>query len=234
LWEAEPGKERVLVGRSDGRQAEIIAADASGLIEPWIVVDDLVSMATSRSGHRIAVGTEHGVIVYDGATGAPLGEIRDGALQGVTITIADQLFVSSLGGELTQYDLETLRPIRSFGGSRGFVQEVYSSLDGSLIAVRGGDRSVTLFDVDSGVRIGTPIEIPNDQESLVALSEQGDRMAIGGGDEAGVQIWNLDPAQWVVAACRLAGRNLTRDEWSSHIGDLAPYRATCPDLPLSS
>jgi hypothetical protein len=91
-----------------------------------------------------------------------------------------------------------------------------------------------LFDTASGVRLGTPIDVPNDQESLMALSEQGDRMAIGGGDEAGVQIWNLDPAGWVVAACQLAGRNLTRDEWSSHIGDLAPYRATCPDLPLSN
>ena len=29
----------------------------------------------------------------------------------------------------------------------------------------------------------------------------------------------------------LAGRNLTRDEWNSYVGDLAPYRATCPDLP---
>jgi DNA-binding SARP family transcriptional activator/WD40 repeat protein len=234
LWAADPGKERFLVGRSDGRRAEIIAGDESGLIEPWIVVDDFVSMANSRSGHRIAVGTEHGVIVYDGATGTPLGEIRNGALQGVTITLADQLFVSSLGGELTQYDLESLQPIRSFGGSRGFVQEVISSLDGSLIAVRGGDRSVTLFDVASGARIGTPIDVPNEQESLVALSEQGDRMAIGGGDEAGIQIWNLEPPRWVVAACQLAGRNLTRDEWSSHIGDLAPYRATCPDLPLSN
>jgi hypothetical protein len=234
LWAADQSKERILIGRSDGRRAEIIAADESGLIEPWIVVDDFISMANSRSGHRIAVGTERGVTVYDGATGTPLGEIRDGALQGVTITIADQLFVSSLGGELTQYDLESLRPIRSFGGSRGFVQKVISSLDGSVIAVRGGDRSVTLFDVGSGIRIGTPIDVPNDQESLVALSDQGDRMAIGGGDEAGVQIWNLDPARWIDAACQLAGRNLTRDEWSSHIGDLAPYRATCPVFPLSS
>ena len=30
-------------------------------------------------------------------------------------------------------------------------------------------------------------------------------------------------------AGRLAGRNLTRSEWDQYIGDLAPYRRTCPE-----
>jgi hypothetical protein len=46
-----------------------------------------------------------------------------------------------------------------------------------------------------------------------------------------VKVWNLDPQSWVDAACRLAGRNLTPEEWNSYIGDLAPYAATCPEFP---
>ena len=42
----------------------------------------------------------------------------------------------------------------------------------------------------------------------------------------GAQIWDLDPSSWIRAACGIAGRNLTRDEWAAHIGDLAPYRST--------
>ena len=48
------------------------------------------------------------------------------------------------------------------------------------------------------------------------------------------QIWDLDPAHWVSAACGVAGRNLTRDEWATHIGDLSPYRPTCPQFPSGS
>jgi hypothetical protein len=42
-------------------------------------------------------------------------------------------------------------------------------------------------------------------------------------------IWNLDPSHWAEAACDLAGRNLTEDEWQTYIGDLAEYNNTCPD-----
>ena len=46
--------------------------------------------------------------------------------------------------------------------------------------------------------------------------------------EQGIVVWDLDPAHWVDAACQLAGRNLTHAEWDQYIGDLAPYRQTCP------
>ena len=78
---------------------------------------------------------------------------------GAYITPADQLFVTSFGGELTQYDLDALEPIRTFGGSRGYIQEVFGTGDGTLIATKAGDRSVTLYDVATGVRLGTPLGI---------------------------------------------------------------------------
>lgn len=45
----------------------------------------------------------------------------------------------------------------------------------------------------------------------------------------GTAIWSLEPLEWEQAACRLAGRNLTRAEWQRHIGALAGYRATCDE-----
>jgi hypothetical protein len=50
--------------------------------------------------------------------------------------------------------------------------------------------------------------------------------------EQGIVVWDLDPDHWVEAACDLAGRNLTQAEWDQHIGDLAPYRTTCPQFPI--
>lgn len=150
------------------------------------------------------------------------------------ITVTDQLFVSSLGGELTMYDLDTLEPIRRFGGSRGFITQLEGTADGTLIATKGGDHNVILYDVASGTRIGTPIAIPDDESNWMDLSLDGRWLAAGGEAADGqhtTQIWNLDPQTWITATCQLAGRNLTRDEWDAHIGSLAPYRPTCPGLP---
>jgi hypothetical protein len=84
------------------------------------------------------------------------------------------------------------------------------------------------------VRIGTPITITDDEINWIALSLDGRTISVGGEPDDGshaTQIWDLEPDHWPAAACRVAGRNLTREEWASNIGTLAPYRATCPELP---
>ena len=121
---------------------------------------DSSSQAISRTGDRIVAGTSNGVVVFDGRTGEQVGALTDTDLRGVVLTVTDQLFVSSIGGELTQYDLETLEPIRTFGGSRGLVVGGAGTADGSLLAIIGGDREASLFDVATGLRIGGPITIP--------------------------------------------------------------------------
>jgi WD40 repeat protein len=120
--------------------------------------------------------------------------------------------------------------VRTFGGSRGYVQDLVGTADGTLIAVRGGDRQVSLFDVATGTLLGTPITIPDDQYNTMDLSQDGRCLAMGGGPD-GVQVWDLNPDHWATAACQVAGRNLTRDEWGANIGDLTPYHATCPGFP---
>lgn len=39
-------------------------------------------------------------------------------------------------------------------------------------------------------------------------------------------VWDLSADHWLIAACDLVGRNLTRDEWHQHVGT-SRYRATC-------
>ena len=208
---------------------------------PRIPVEGIVSWAISRTGHRIAAGTTSGIHVYDAFTGEEVGAIPDPNLRGVFITVTDQLFVSSLGGELTQYDLDTLEPIRAFGGSRGHVFSAAGTADGSLLATSGGDQRVYLYDIASGVRIGTPISVPDGQWNHINISLDGKWLTVGGERPENLvrgqdtfQIWDLDPEHWAAAACRVAGRNLTRAEWADNIGELAPYQATCPDLPLDT
>jgi hypothetical protein len=37
---------------------------------------------------------------------------------------------------------------------------------------------------------------------------------------------DMDPRAWLATACRLAGRDLTREEWTAYLSD-EPYRRTC-------
>ena len=171
--------------------------------------------------------------IFDGSSGEALGTVSNSSQRGGFITVADQLFLVSTGGELTHYDLDSLEPIRTFDGSLGFIQEINGTADGSLILTRGGEGWANLYDVASGIRIGAPIPIPvEDEFQTASIALDGSRMAIGGGIENGYQIWDLDPDHWVEAACRLAGRNLTEEEWATNIGDLAEYGPTCPQFPF--
>jgi hypothetical protein len=43
----------------------------------------------------------------------------------------------------------------------------------------------------------------------------------------------LDPDLWEEQACAAAGRNLTREEWTTHLG-AEPYRRTCPGFPAGA
>ena len=54
---------------------------------------------------------------------------------------------------------------RKFGGSRGHIK-TQRHRRRTLIATNGGDHTVTLYDVGTGVRIGTPITIPDDHSEL--------------------------------------------------------------------
>ena len=229
------GKRSVLLVFREGDRFEVQHFGLNGRrIGPTIEIEGLTWVNSSRDGDRVAVGTIEGVVVYDGRSGSLLGRIDGSDRRGAYITVAGQLFVGTNGGELTLHDLDTLEPVRAFPGSRGFIREVESTTDGSTIAVLGGDRVVNLYDVGTGVQLGSPLTIPDDEINEMAFSLDGDTLAYGGGIDRPLRIIDLDTDHWAAAACRLAGRNLTEEEWATNVGDLAPYRSTCPDLPAGT
>jgi hypothetical protein len=79
--------------------------------------------------------------------------------------------------------------------------------------VVGQDGTMRFYDIATRTQLGDPISVDPGRIPSVALRDDGmAAAAVAGG---GIVFWNLDPTNWEAAACRLAGRNLTRAEWTS-------------------
>jgi hypothetical protein len=63
------------------------------------------------------------------------------------------------------------------------------------------------------------------QGSRPAFAPSGRGIAVPSFDGT-TAIWDLEPAHWLAAACRLVGRDLTPEEWDQYMGWFS-YRSTC-------
>lgn len=99
--------------------------------------------------------------------------------------------------------------------------------DGSIVAATNvATATVAFFDADTLDPISDP-RPAGDGNFAPWFTPDGDLV---GNSALGISERELDPDEWQSAACRLAGRNLTRAEWADYLGD-EPYRATCPEWP---
>jgi hypothetical protein len=196
-------------------------------IEPTIRVDGVGSWASAtRDGERVVVTTTSGVTtVHDGRTGEQIA----GPLEGpwaTQVSLDGELVGATTG--ITRYDLETLEPIAVLPGSRGAVNSLQLSNDGSTLLATSLDGTLSLYDVRSGTRLGDPIGHLAPQIFAGFLRRDGRELAVT--DATGVAIWDLDPEHLRAAACTLAGRNLTRTEWDTYLAGLGEFRPTCPEF----
>ena len=157
----------------------------------------------------------------------------DEALGGVCCTSVslDGVLVGTSAGEITEYDLDTLRPIASFPVARGLVNTLQFSADSTTLLATSLDQTVSIYDVATRTRIGDPITAAAPFVYPGYLRPDGKGAAVTVRD--GGAIWDIDPEHLADAACELADRNLTDIEWRTYIGDLGAYRKTCPPTSTS-
>ena len=65
------------------------------------------------------------------------------------------------------------------------------------------------------------------------LRPHSDRKLVTVAGDGAIRVWQLDTSKLLEAARRVAGRNLTRDEWKQYFPGLE-YTRTFPDLPEAS
>lgn len=128
-------------------------------------------------------------------------------------------------GDVLILDTQTGTPVRPGQSvSESWINTLVYSPDSSLALASAGDGSVSLFDGESAALLGT-VTMPNHQIVTADFRADGHTVVIGSFDD-GVYLWDTRLEHAIETACRMAGRDLTRDEWRETFDD----RPLCQDL----
>ena len=127
---------------------------------------------------------------------------------------------------LSAAGLTAVAPPRHITG--GWVRDLELSPDGRLLASMGDEGDVMLWDTRTWRPYGQPVT-GDRAVGWLTFSADGRALRVFFEDQHVVQI-STSPSDWVTAACRAAGRNLTPAE-SAAILPGRPVRPTCPEIP---
>jgi WD40 repeat protein len=100
------------------------------------------------------------------------------------------------------------------------------SPDGRSLAVLRGDGKAAVWDLETQTSIGSSFALPGTRAAYVM---PGGASLLVASDDMTV-LWSLDTTLWAEAACKAAGRNLTRTEWQKYFPG-RDYITVCSQWP---
>jgi WD40 repeat protein len=113
----------------------------------------------------------------------------------------------------------------SLVSTHGAVNAVAFNRAGTILATGNDDGTVRLWDVAARDVLGAPIGAQTRGLSAVVFTPDDASVVAAAGDGTVIS-YDLTLQHWVRSLCRIAGRNLTRNEWREFLGD-RPYHPTC-------
>jgi WD40 repeat protein len=229
-----PDGKTVATAGGDGK-AQLWNMATRQISAPLTVTSGAQAVAFSPDGKTLATAGGDGTArLWDLAThrqiGAPMTFSRiGGASNGIAIS-PDGRTLAAWGspGVLRLWDVATHAQIGApLPSGTGGVNSAAFSPDGTTLATAGADGTTRLWDLATHAQIGAPLPSGTGSVQAVAFSPDGKILAAASVPGA-AQLWDIAlPNDILNAVCVIAGRSLTRQEWSTYIQS-EPFRQVCP------
>ncbi|MCD2442542.1 hypothetical protein LQ757_09680 [Agromyces sp. SYSU K20354] len=227
-WLLESGRRIYIASNTTSAAIKLVDASTRKYLESEIDVDGAtVAISASTDAAMLAVTTEKDGITTTRLVNAATGTAISPELTGPELTVlaGPGELIAADDNRLLRYSVPQLDPIEALPGVKGGLASLQVSDDRRTLVAGANDDTVTLYDLAAGIRLGDPIPSESPLITPGYLRPDGRELLVNMRD--GVAAWNLDPDTQFRAACRLAGRDLSREEWATHFGAIARYRATC-------
>nr|WP_268238587.1 PQQ-binding-like beta-propeller repeat protein [Agromyces flavus] len=141
------------------------------------------------------------------------------------VMLDDGELIGVQGTGMGRYTTDPLVRIGTLSGGTGNLGNPSLSRDASTLLMLTDNGNALLYDTGSGVRIGEPFDTDSRLLPRGYLRPDGLEMALSMPE--GVVVWDLDPDHQFEHVCRIAGRDLTDNEWRTYLGELADWHSTC-------
>ena len=115
-------------------------------------------------------------------------------------------------------------------GHEAAVNSVSFSPDGGRVVSGSNDRTVRVWDADTGEGIGNPL-IGHWDFVVDAVFTPDNLRVLSGSRDGTIRAWPV-PLDGYGALCAKLTQNPSQDQWLARIPQGVPYTVLCPDLPV--
>ena len=216
IWQASTGNlvaERLNLGLGPPGSLEVLAFPA----------DDKLAVSQSTQGGATQVldtstlMTRRTLAPLGGDTTVSLAAAPDGTLAAGTSGGTVQLWNSTSGAPPADPLLAALTPIASIA---------FNATGQQFATTSAQDGEVKLWFTSTLQQEGATLNTEKGATSTVAFEPNGGNL-LAVDDHGNAFTWPTSAAAWEQRACAIAGRNLTREEWSRYVPGQA-YTRVCP------
>ena len=194
-------------------------------------VDKVPSASTTPDESRVAVTWwDNGRSIAETAVfDIQSGELLVRGLLGVdeTLVIGPDELIAITDETAQRVALDTLEPLSSLPRATGGSQAIDKSIDGRTLLNVGWNNRLTLYDLTRDIVLGEPLDTSDAGVRGGYLTADGETLVTALPD--GILLWDLIPEHQALAACRMAGRELSAQEWATYFPGEEQV-ATCAEL----